>query len=372
MTRSQYERWIFPALQRFEAETTHERTVAALTLAQSNPVGRALLRAIAGHTPAIPVQVGGLRFPNPLGVAAGFDKDARVALGLALLGFGHVEVGTLTPRPQPGNPRPRVFRLPADGALINRMGFPNGGVAAALPRLQALSTRPREFVLGISLGKQKETPLDAAVDDYLAVMRAVYTYADYLTVNVSSPNTPGLRRLQSAHYLEHLLRSLVAQSHHLAAQTATSPRPLWVKIAPDLTTDELDEILTALSTTAIDGIIIANTTLARVGLVDPAQSEAGGLSGRPLRERSAALIATVHRRTAGQLPIIGTGGIASAADARRMLDAGAAVVQLYTGLIYGGPGLPGRILRELATIPERTTASPPNADNPPPPNSRTG
>ncbi len=293
------------------------------------------------------MQIGPLRFPNPLGMAAGFDKDARVVAGLAALGFGHVEVGTLTPRPQAGNPRPRIFRLPGDAALINRMGFPNGGVAAAVPRLRALAG-PRSYVLGVSLGKQKETPLEEAAADYVAVMRAVYPYADYLAVNISSPNTPGLRQLQGGRYLDALLAALVAENRELAARAGIAPRPLWVKIAPDLTSDELDEVLAALLAAGADGIIATNTTLARDGLRDTRRAEAGGLSGRPLRQRSTELIAAIYQRMDGALPIIGVGGVASADDAREKLDAGAAVVQLYSSLIYGGPALPGRILRGLA------------------------
>ncbi len=346
MNKSYYEKLLFPAIRRLDPETAHDRTLNALELAQSNPAGRAVLRVIAGEIPSRPVQIGPLHFPNPLGLAAGFDKDARVVRGLALLGFGHIEVGTLTPRPQPGNPRPRVFRLPGDGAVINRMGFPNGGVAAAAGRLRALAAGPRDFVLGVSLGKQKETPLAEAAGDYIEVMRAVHLYADYLAVNISSPNTPGLRELQGGRYLERLLGALAAENRELAA-TSTAP-PLWIKIAPDLQWPEVDEILEALSAATIDGIIVANTTVARDGLTERAQSEAGGLSGQPLRQRATDLIDYIHRRTDGALPIIGVGGISTAADAREKLDAGAAVVQLYTGMIYGGPGLPGRILRELA------------------------
>lgn len=348
MTKSSYENFLFPMLKRFDPETAHELTLTALAWAQSNPAGKAILRAIAGKVPARPVKIGGLHFPNPLGVAAGFDKDARVMAGLSLLGFGHIEVGTLTPRPQPGNPRPRIFRLPADEALINRMGFPNSGVAAAIPRLQAPGIRPRDYVLGISLGKQKETALEHAADDYIAVMRAVHAYADYLAVNISSPNTPGLRELQGGRYLRQLLRVLVDENRRLAETAKISPRPLWVKIAPDLDWTELDELLATLAVVGIDGIIITNTTLSRSGLTEPIRAETGGLSGRPLRERATALIARVHQQTDGRLPIIGVGGVSSAADVREKLDAGAAVVQLYTGLVYGGPGIAGRILRALA------------------------
>ncbi len=348
VTDSLYTRWIFPALKKLDPEAAHDRTLAALALAQSNPAGRRLLWAIAGPIPPQPVRVGSLLFPNPLGVAAGFDKDARVVRGLAELGFGHVEVGTLTPRPQPGNPRPRIFRLPDDGALINRMGFPNSGVAAAVPRLKALDARPRPFIVGVSLGKQKETPLEEAALDYAEVMRAVYAYADYLAVNISSPNTPGLRTLQGGHYLAHLLRAIVAEGRQLAGDLWVEPKPLWVKVAPDLDWGELDEILATVMDVGIDGIIIANTTLSREGVTGQALSEAGGLSGRPLGSRSTAIIDYVSRHCAGALAIIGVGGVSSAADVREKLDAGAAVVQLYTGMIYGGPGIAGRILRDLA------------------------
>lgn len=347
MNKSYYEKLFFPAIRHLDPEMAHDRTLNALELAQSNSLGRAMLRSIAGEVPVQPVQVGRLHFPNPLGIAAGFDKDARVVRGLALLGFGHVEVGTLTPRPQPGNPRPRIFRLPADGAVINRMGFPNGGVAAAVPRLRALAEHPHDFVLGVSLGKQKETPLADAAGDYIAVMRAVHAYADYLAVNISSPNTPGLRELQGGRYLERLLGALVAENRGLAAADKPSP-PLWVKVAPDLEPREVDEIMEALVATGVDGIIVANTTLARDGLADQARSEAGGLSGRPLRERATELIGYIHQQMRDALPIIGVGGVGSAAEAREKLDAGAAVVQIYTSMIYGGPGLPGRILRDLA------------------------
>lgn len=349
MPDSPYAGLFFPLLKRLDPETAHERTLAALVLAQSNPAGRALLRSIAGHISKQPVRIGRLRFPNPIGMAAGFDKDARVAAALGLLGFGHVEVGTLTPRPQAGNPRPRIFRLPADGALINRMGFPNGGVAAAVPRLQALAAAPRSYLLGVSLGKQKETELEDAAGDYIDVMRAVYPYADYLAVNISSPNTPGLRELQGGRYLANLLRALVDESRRLAGQLGAPPSPLWIKIAPDLSAVELDEIVAVLDGAGVDGIIVANTTLDRSGLTEAARVEAGGLSGRPLLARALSLVGHVHRQTGGRLPIIGVGGVASATDARRMLDAGASAVQLYTALVYGGPGLPGRISRELAS-----------------------
>ncbi len=330
-----------------DAEGVHERTLSALALAQRVWPGPLVLRRIAGRLPHEPVALFGLRFPNVLGLAAGFDKDVRAVTGLAMLGFGHIEVGTLTPRPQAGNPRPRVFRLPADGALINRMGFPNGGVATAVSRLRTL--KKSNFILGVSLGKQKETPLAAAATDYVSVMQAVYPYADYLAVNISSPNTPGLRDLQGGDYLGHLLGVLQVENAVLADRHGIGKRPLLVKIAPDLTWDELDEIITAVSDNQISGIIATNTTLSRDGLTHPNKKERGGMSGRPLRQRSNEIVAYIHRQTGGQLPIIGVGGVRTADDVRAKLDAGASLVQLYTGLIYEGPGMIGRILRKLGS-----------------------
>ncbi|MCP4358242.1 MAG: quinone-dependent dihydroorotate dehydrogenase [Chloroflexi bacterium] len=342
-----YKQLLFPWLGRLDAEGVHDRTLALLNWGQGS-WRRPFLKQIAGKIPPQPIELFGLTFPNVLGMAAGFDKDVRVAQGLAALGFGHVEVGTLTPRLQKGNPKPRIFRLKQDGALINRMGFPNGGVAAAVPRLKALSQQKRNFILGVSLGKQKETPLAEAAADYVTVMQAVFPYADYLVVNISSPNTPGLRDLQGGDYLGHLLRTLVAENQKLAYQFQVEPRPLLVKIAPDISWAVLDEMLTAVQLANIDGIIATNTTLSRKGLADGARDETGGLSGRPLQEQSTEIIAKIHSQTNGALPIIGVGGIFTAADVRAKLQAGAALVQLYTALIYEGPQLPGQILRGLA------------------------
>ena len=342
-----YRQLLFPILTRAEAETAHGRAVRWLRWAQGSRLGRAALRQIGGAAPHSPVEFAGLTFPNPLGMAAGFDKEAEVALGLALLGFGHVEVGTLTPRPQEGNPRPRIFRLKEDEALINRMGFPNEGMNAALPHLATLIRRPGQFILGVSLGKQKETPLAEAAADYTAVMRAVYPYADYLAVNISSPNTPDLRQLQGGQYLSQLLADLAEANAECAERHAISPRPLLVKIAPDLTLNEVDEILTAVLDQPIAGLIAANTTLARDNLRSSHQNESGGLSGRPLRQRSLEMVAAIHERTGGKLPLIGVGGVSSADDVRAMQEAGATLVQLYTSFVYEGPTLPGRILRNL-------------------------
>ncbi len=341
-----YRSLILPFLSRTDPETAHHAALLALATAQWGTIGRAMLGTIAGSHPDHPVQLCGLRFPNPLGVAAGFDKNAEIAPGLWALGFGHVEVGTLTPLPQTGNPRPRVFRLPRDRAIINRMGFPNCGVSAALPRLRRFHEIRGDRILGVSLGKQKETPLEDAARDYLHVMRRVHAHCDYLAVNISSPNTPGLRELQGGAYLPRLLGALVAENDRLSARAGTT-RPLLVKMAPDMGHPELRELLDACLSARVDGIIATNTTLARRGLRDRAAEEAGGLSGRPLRARSTAVIRAIRAHAGDALPVIGVGGVATAEDARGKLSAGASLVQVYTGLVYRGPGLAGEILRGL-------------------------
>lgn len=340
-----YQQLIWPNLKHIDAEVTHEKTLSALKIAQDLLTGRAILHKIRGNVPSNPIELFGLTFPNQLGMAAGFDKEARVARGLAALGFGHIEVGTLTPRPQIGNPKPRIFRLPADRALINRMGFPNGGVDAALPRLRRLAKLDRDWIIGISLGKQKETALDDATNDYVEVMQKVYPYADYLAVNVSSPNTPGLRKLQGRAYLDSMLGHLQAEAGRLAAHHHTNTKPILLKIAPDLTWDELGEILAAAEANGVAGIIATNTTISRDGLTDAARSEKGGMSGRPIRRHSTSVIERIAATSS--LPIIGVGGVDSAETAREKLNAGASLVQLYTGLVYAGPSLAGDILRGL-------------------------
>ena len=235
----------------------------------------AALRSIAGKLPQKPITVAGLTFPNELGIAAGFDKDVRATAGLALLGFGHIEVGTLTPPPPKGNPRPRIFRLTKDGALINRMGFPNGGLLAAVPRLHALNQRPRDFVLGVSLGKQKDTPLADAAADYCEVMSHVYEYADYLAINISSPNTPGLRELRTRGYLGNLLGKVQSESQKLARQKGKGHRPLFLKIAPDITDEDLEDILFAAQANGVNGIIATNTTISRDNLPSKQQKKKG-------------------------------------------------------------------------------------------------
>lgn len=346
---SLYKRLIFPLLQEVDPERAHDLTLRALSVAQRSPAGRFLLRQIAGQTPHRPVSAFGLQFPNELGLAAGYDKNALAPFGLALLGFGHVEVGTVTPWGQSGNTKPRVFRLPAERALINRMGFPNEGMTRVAARLRRLRERAAPkgapFVIGVSLGKQKETPLAHAVDDYVMVMRAVYPYADYLAVNVSSPNTPGLRQLQGRQYLESLLAELQGENTRLAGNKQR--KPVLLKIAPDLTWEEVDQILQAAEAQSVAGLIATNTTLEHSGLGKRQAKQEGGLSGAPLGERSLAVTRYICRQVQGRIPVVSVGGVATADDVRARLDAGACLVQVYTALVYEGPSLPGRVLRGL-------------------------
>ncbi|HEX5120568.1 MAG TPA: quinone-dependent dihydroorotate dehydrogenase [Pseudonocardiaceae bacterium] len=323
-----------------DAEAAHELTLRALAAASGVPAALTPLRR--WFAVAAPRTVFGVRFPNPVGLAAGMDKNGIALPGWAALGFGHVEVGTVTWHAQPGNPRPRLYRLPASGALINRMGFNNAGARALAGRLRALGPRP--VPLGISIGKSKVTPVDDAVDDYRHSLRELYPYGDYFAVNVSSPNTPGLRSLQDRHLLAELLAGLRAE----AAELDGPAKPLLVKIAPDLTDSAVAELLDVCTDHGVAGVIATNTTLSRDGIATPdvaTGSQTGGLSGRPLGDRARQVVEFVHRETGGALPVIGVGGIAAVDDALRMLDAGAGLVQLYTGFVYGGPALVRAISR---------------------------
>lgn len=343
-----YTNVVYPMLRGLDAERAHEMGLLVLEQAQRIPPARAILRTIAGRVPEMPTTVFGLRFPNILGVAAGFDKDIRITRALGLLGFGHVETGTITPRSQPGNPKPRIFRLQQDEAIINRMGFPNRGARHALRRLRHLHrTTPRDLVVGVSIGKQKTTPLENAANDYIRVMNHVWPWADYLAVNISSPNTPGLRELQSGDYIGHLCRSIVAHNRRMERRLSMGRRPLLVKIAPDMTDEELDKALDVFLETGIDGIIATNTTLSREGLQSDSASEEGGLSGRPITDRTTRMIAHIRRKAGPKFPIIGVGGIFTADDAMEKLDAGASLLQIYTSFVYGGPAFPGKLLRSI-------------------------
>jgi dihydroorotate dehydrogenase len=342
---------LFYATQR-DPEIAHSLTLKLLAVFSQTPaLSRQLHRVWAVQDPALACTVFGLRFPNPVGLAAGFDKDGVAVPAWAAMGFGHVEVGTVTWHAQPGNPRPRVFRLGASQALINRMGFNNHGAAALAQRLRRMPAPPNP--IGISLGKSRRTPLEEAIDDYRASLRELYAYGDYFAINVSSPNTPGLRSLQDRAQLEALLAALQQEAAHLAQIPAHQGKPvppLLLKISPDLSKDAVLEILTVCSAHQISGIIATNTTLSREGLQE-ASSETGGLSGRPLAETARQMVGFISRETAGRLPIIGVGGIASPDDARRMLAAGASLVQIYTGLVYRGPRLVRAINDDLQAQP---------------------
>jgi dihydroorotate dehydrogenase len=330
-------------LFRLDPELAHGITLQLIRLAGALAPVRALLRAWLAVPPR-PVEAFGSKFQNPIGLAAGYDKDGLGWRGLACLGFGHIEVGTVTPQPQPGNPRPRLFRLVEERGLINRMGFPGRGAKYVARHLRG--SRPSGLVLGVNLGKNKDTPLEEAARDYLSLMQTFAPLADYLAINVSSPNTLGLRSLQARDNLGELL-ALLAEQRRAQMQQLGHPLPLLVKLAPDLTDEELDDALYAILSTGMDGVIATNTTTSREGLQTPLAREAGGLSGVPLRQRSTQMIRQIYTRTQGKLPIIGVGGVSNAEDVKEKLDAGAALVQLYTGLIYEGPGLVKKILRGL-------------------------
>jgi dihydroorotate dehydrogenase len=326
-------------------ETAHGLTLNAIGLAGKILPVRGLLAAWF-RGPNRPVQAFGLTFPNPVGLAAGYDKDATGWRGLATLGFGHIEVGTLTPRPQPGNPSPRLFRLIEERGVINRMGFPGKGAEYAARQLKPATFKPSTCVLGINLGKNKDTPLEEAASDYVSLIRTFAPLGDYLAINISSPNTVGLRRLQGREFLEGLLTAVAGERREQVAHLGRNV-PILVKLAPDLSDEELDDALEAIQRTGMDGVIATNTTISRDGVRSPLAVEMGGLSGEPLRQKSTQMIGKIAMCTQGKLPIVGVGGIASAADTREKLDAGAVLVQLYTGMIYEGPGLVKKILRGL-------------------------
>ena len=329
---------------RLNPEQAHALSLQMIRWAGMTYPGRALLNVC--FRPALrPVQVFGLQFKNPIGLAAGYDKDGLGWRGLACLGFGHIEVGTVTPKPQVGNPSPRLFRLPEEAALINRMGFPGKGSQFVVQQLKG--PRPVDLIVGVNLGKNKDTPLEEAANDYLSLYDQFAPLADYLVINVSSPNTVGLRRLQARENLEQLLTTLADRRRQKQAQIGRHV-PLLVKLAPDLTSAELEDALGAIIMAGMDGVIATNTTITREGLSPSGiANEAGGLSGQPLRARSTQVIRHISQLTGHQLPIIGVGGISSADGAREKLDAGAVLVQVYTGLVYEGPGLVKRILQEL-------------------------
>lgn len=344
-----YEKLVRPAFFRLDSESAHERGVQAMALLGAiSPLCRLLEAWSSLPATARPVEAFGLKFPNAVGLAAGFDKNARAWPAAAAMGFGHVEIGTVTALGQPGNPKPRMFRYPAEEAVINRMGFNNEGAEAVAARL-AKQPGPgqRRIPLGINLGKSKVTEIEKAPEDYLASFSRLADYADYLVLNVSSPNTPGLRQLQDESRLRELLSAVTGANRDRAQQPGKKRVPVLLKIAPDLTWPQIDAALGVIAAYGLDGIIATNTTLARPGFFATV-NETGGLSGAPLRRRSTEIVNYISRTTAGRLPIIGVGGITDPAGAAEKMDAGATLVQVYSGMVYRGPFFAADLARALA------------------------
>jgi dihydroorotate dehydrogenase len=324
-----------PFLFGLDPETAHELTMHSLARLQGTPLEWAYCNGLVED----PIELAGLKFPNRVGLAAGLDKNARCIDGLGAMGFGFVEVGTVTPKGQPGNPKPRMFRLPAANALINRLGFNNDGLDAFLANVQRANFRKKGRILGLNIGKNAATPIENATSDYLTCLDGVYPHADYVTVNISSPNTKNLRALQSDEALDALLGA-VAQRREALAQQHQRRVPVFVKIAPDLDESQVDVIAATLKRHAMDGVVATNTTISRDAVKGlPHAEETGGLSGAPVFEASNRVIAQLRTALGKGFPIIGVGGVLSGADAVAKIKAGADVVQIYTGLIYKGPDL---------------------------------
>lgn len=335
-------RLLRPLLFRLDAERAHGLTLGWGDLAHSSGLARLLLPA---PPPPFPTRAFGLTFPNPVGLAAGLDKNGEHVAALFGMGFGSVEVGTVTPRPQEGNARPRLFRVPEHRAILNRMGFNNLGVDALVRNIEALKARPG--VLGINIGKNKDTPNESAADDYLHCLERVYPLADYVTVNISSPNTAGLRELQEEQQLRSLVGALRDAQERLAARHGRRV-PLLVKVSPDLTDEDVDAASRVLSDLGVDGVIATNTTVSRVAISQhPLAQQAGGLSGAPLLGRSTATLRRLRTRLPESMPLVGVGGILSGADAVAKTAAGAQLVQLYSGLVYRGPQLVGECVEAI-------------------------
>ncbi|WP_424494720.1 quinone-dependent dihydroorotate dehydrogenase [Salinimicrobium sp. GXAS 041] len=334
-----YKSFLRPLLFKMDPEEVHHFSFNSLRRLQKIPGMKNFFRSrFLLEDPRLQKEVFGLQFKNPVGLAAGFDKDAKLYNELSNLGFGFIEIGTLTPKPQPGNEKKRLFRLKEDEAIVNRMGFNNGGVEAAVERLK----KNKNVLIGGNIGKNKTTPNEKAVDDYLICFDAIFDYVDYFVVNVSSPNTPNLRELQDKEPLTNLLKTLQEEDNKKA-----SPKPILLKIAPDLTDAQLLDIIDIVKETQIAGVIATNTTISREGLTSENKKETGGLSGKPLKSRSTEVIRFLSQKSGNAFPIIGVGGIHSADDALEKLEAGASLVQLYTGFIYEGPALIKKINKAI-------------------------
>ncbi|WP_127507675.1 MULTISPECIES: quinone-dependent dihydroorotate dehydrogenase [Paenibacillus] len=345
-----YQYFAKPFFFRLDPEKAHHLVIDGLHQASRVPGMTALLRGMYGVPgyPELSMDLLGLSFAHPVGLAAGLDKNAKSVEGFSSVGFGFMEVGTVTPLPQPGNELPRLFRLPADEALINRMGFNNDGAAAMAGRLGSLNARP--IPVFVNIGKNKATPNELAHEDYRRCVKELFAYGDLFVVNISSPNTPDLRALQLGDELKTLLQAVKEEMAMQAAKHGSAPKPVLVKLAPDMTPEQLAFSVDTIAASGVEGIIATNTTLSRDGLTHANASQAGGMSGRPLRERSTEVVAAIYKQTGGKLPIIGSGGIFTAEDAYAKIRAGASLVEIYTSMIYKGPGIVKEIasgLREL-------------------------
>lgn len=345
-----YDTLLKPLLFRMDPEKAHHLIIGGLRKAAAVPGAVPMFGGMYGFEPdpILAVPLFGLTFKHPIGLAAGLDKNAEAVPGFSAAGFSFIEVGTVTPKGQPGNDKPRLFRLPEDTALINRMGFNNQGAPAMAANLQRVAKRP--IPVAVNIGKNKVTPNEAAIDDYLRCIQTLYTHGDFFVVNISSPNTPGLRALQHGEELRSLLVAVVKEIAVQAKKHAQQPKSVLVKIAPDLSEAELADMLPTIADSGVSGIIATNTTLSREGLRHAAREEAGGLSGAPLTQRSTAIIRQVYRDTGGRLPIIGVGGIFSGADAYEKICAGASLVEIYTSFVYHGPAIIKKIADELTQL----------------------
>lgn len=350
-----YRHVLKPGFFKMDPETAHHWTIGGLSAIGKIPGGLNLLDMMYGvqETPDLSMDLWGIRFPHPIGLAAGLDKNGQAVQAFSSIGFGFVEVGTVTPKPQPGNDSPRLFRLPSDEALINRMGFNNLGAEYLAKQLDHIRKQKKQRIpIAVNIGKNKFTSNETAMDDYIACIRILYPYGDFFVVNISSPNTPDLRKLQHGDELRQLLDA-VMQEMKVQKEKYHRQLPILVKIAPDLINKELEQVVETISESGISGIIATNTTLSRDGLTHPNSRETGGMSGKPLAKRSTEVIRSIYKLTDGRIPIIGSGGVFTAEDAYEKIRAGASLVEIYTSLIYKGPGVNLEITRGLSELLKR-------------------
>lgn len=348
-----YKKMAKPVLFRMDPEAAHHLTIRGLSIAGKVPGAKGIIHGLYGtpKRPELHMSLWGIDFTNPVGLAAGLDKNAEAVEGFSRMGFGFMEVGTVTPRPQEGNEKPRLFRLPEYQALINRMGFNNVGAEKMAKTMSALKNRP--IPVAVNIGKNKVTPNEDAEADYRMCIQALYKVADFFVINISSPNTPDLRSLQHGSDLSNLLQAVMDEMQRQKVRYGDSGKPVLVKIAPDLTSEEVDNTIYTIRESGVAGIIVSNTTISREGITHAHKDQAGGLSGKPLAERSTELVSKVYQLTGGSMPIIGSGGIFTAEDAYAKIRAGASLIEVYTALIYEGPELIRRLNEGLSALLER-------------------